>query len=135
MNVTASRASGHAMPRGRRRWRGEWRRRTQRYQGDARPAPRLGSLGSRGLGAAERGSHGRSGCERLIHDAVALGELLQQRKLFLVGVRIQVEREPDLGEPYGRLTIDAERAAEVQLPLGAYASRRDRDLERGRDRL
>ena len=55
----------------------------------------------------------------LVHDAVALGELEQLGDRGLVGVGVQREREPDRPEADRRVAVDAERAAEVDVALGA----------------
>ena len=104
-----------------RRWRWRWRWPWQRRERER-------------LVRAEARRQRRSARERLIDDAVALGQLLQRRKLLVVGVGVELERQADLAEADRRLTIDAERAAEVEVALRAHASRRDGDPERGRDR-
>ena len=38
-------------------------------------------------------------------------------------------------KPTGALLVDAERAAEIEVALGAAPCRRERNFERGRDRL
>ena len=60
--------------------------------------------------------------ERLVHDAVALGQLQQRRELLLVGVACRARSaEPDRAEADRRVAVDAQRPAEVEIALGAHA--------------
>ena len=52
-----------------------------------------------------------------------------------VASAVDREGEADVLEADGRLLVDAERAAEVEVTLGAHRARAQRDLEGGRDRL
>ena len=57
--------------------------------------------------------------ERLVDDAVALGQLQQRRELLVVASVSSSNAEPDRAEADGRVAVDAERAAEVEVALGA----------------
>ena len=81
---------------------------------------------------SERGG-GRRGAQRLKHDAVALGQLEQLVELLLRRVAGELERQADVAEADGRLAVDAERAAEVEIALGAYV-RGGRARRRSRSR-
>ena len=72
---------------------------------------------------------GGAAAQRLKHDAVALGELEQLVELLLRGVAHDVEAQADVAEAHRRLAIDAERAAEVEVALGAQVRRRELDAD------
>ena len=61
--------------------------------------------------------------ERLEHDAVALGEADERGEVLLAGVRVEVEAQADRAEAHGRVAVDTERAAEVEVALGVDAGR------------
>src|SRR6202044_3361067 len=61
----------------------------------------------------------RSASDRLIDHAVALGEFEKLIEFVLRRVGVEVEAEPDLREADRRLLGDAERAAEIEIALGA----------------
>src|ERR1700686_5063171 len=82
-----------------------------------------------GEGGGERSGAG----EGLVDDAVALGELAERGELLLAGVGVELEGEAYVGETNGRVAVDAEGAAEVEVTLCAYVSGGDRDLKRGGD--
>src|SRR5690242_5869402 len=89
---------------------------------------------SGGGGAGERDVQLRAVVERLVDDAVALGQLEQRGELLVVGVRVQLEAQADVPEADGRLLVDAERAFEVEVALGVDAAL-GADVQRGRDGL
>ena len=72
----------------------------------------------------ERRRDRRPVAQRLKHDAVALGELQELIELLLRGVALDVEAQADVAETHRRLAVDAERAAEVEVALGAQVRRR-----------
>ena len=74
-----------------------------------------------------------AGAERLEHHAVALREADERGEVLLAGVRVEVEAQPDRAEAHGRLAVDAERAAEVEVALGQDATAPHVDADRGRD--
>src|SRR3712207_3727059 len=54
-----------------------------------------------------RDAQGRRMGQRLQDDAVALGQLEELVDALRLGVRVEVEAEPDRAEAYGRLPVDA----------------------------
>src|SRR5215212_3196913 len=77
----------------------------------------------------------RAALDGLIHHAIALGELEQLVELLLWRVGVDIEGEADLREADRRVLRHAERAAKIEIALGRYVSRLERDVERGRYRL
>src|SRR5690348_3967626 len=67
-------------------------------------APR-GSSWSWRRSSADDDLHGRPAGERLVDDAVALGQLHQGGELLLVEVVLEVEHEPDRAEAHRRLPV------------------------------
>src|SRR6185503_20260750 len=92
------------------------------------PLPRLEPAVRRPAGlAALRAGAARDPCaqarragERLEHHAVALGQLEQRGEVLLAGVGVELEAQADVLEADGRLLVDTERAAEVQVALGEH---------------
>jgi len=72
--------------------------------------------------------------EGLEHDAVALGEAQERCELVLARVGVELEVQPHVLEADGRLLVDAERPAEVEVALGADGAAAHVELERGGDR-
>jgi hypothetical protein len=60
----------------------------------------------------------------LIDDAVALGQLQQLVELFLRGVGVDGEAQPDLREADQGVLGDAKGTAEIEVALGADGRRR-----------
>src|SRR3954454_7064981 len=54
----------------------------------------------------------------LQHHAVPLGAFKQPRQLVIVGVGVELEPQPDVGETDRCLPIDTEGAPEVEIALG-----------------
>ena len=71
--------------------------------------------------------------ERLEHHAVALREADERGEVLLARVRVEVEAQADRAEAHGRVAVDAERAAEVEVALGVDPAALDVDADRGRD--
>ena len=94
--------------------------------------PRLAALRA-GAGGDADAQLGRPG-ERLKHDAVALGEADERGEILLAGVRVEVEAQADRAKAHGRVAVDAERAAEVEVALGVDPAASHVDADRRRDR-
>ena len=71
--------------------------------------------------------------ERLVDDAVPLGQPKQRVELLVGCVGLQLESQPDRLKADGRILVDGECAPHVELSLGMDATDRDRHLERGGD--
>src|SRR5262245_66131202 len=78
---------------------------------------------------------GRPALERLINDAVALGELEQLIELVLWSLGVDLEAQADRRKANRRILRHAERAPEVEIALGCDLAGFERNVERGRDRL
>src|SRR5947207_4903015 len=78
---------------------------------------------------------GWAALERLIDDAVALGELEQLVELVLRRICLHLEAQANGRKADRRILDDPERAAEVEVALGADLGGLERNVERGRDRL
>src|SRR5262249_52588049 len=89
----------------------------------------------RGSSAIELHLDWRAALERLVDDAGALGELEQLVELVLRRGAVHLEAQADGRKTDRRIFGDPERAAEVEIALGADLSGLERNLERGRDRL
>src|SRR6202166_3396991 len=77
----------------------------------------------------------RSAADRLIDDAIALGELEQLVELVLRHVGGDVEAQANLRQGDRRLLGDAERAAKIEIAFGRHRAGFERHVDRGRDRL
>ena len=84
--------------------------------------------------ARDAGAQPRRPRERLEHDAVALGQAQERGELVLARVGVELEVQPHVLEADRRLLVDAERAAEVEVALGADRAAAHVDAERGGDR-
>src|SRR5262245_11943298 len=73
--------------------------------------------------------------QRLQHYAIAFGELDQLLLLLGARVGVEVEVQADLAEADRRVLRHAERAAEIEISLGAYRSVPELNAERGSHRL
>ena len=61
----------------------------------------------------------RAVLDGLIDHAIALGEFEQEIEFLLRRVGIDVEAQADFGKADRRLLVDAERAAKIEVALGA----------------
>src|SRR5215469_10692975 len=66
--------------------------------------------------------HRRAIADRLINDAITLGQLEKLIELVPRRVGIEVEAEPDLRKAHRCVLGDAERAAEVEVAFGRHHS-------------
>src|SRR5262249_5763556 len=73
--------------------------------------------------------------ERLVDDAIALGELEQRVELVRRRVGLDLEAQANRRKTDRRILGHAERAAKVEIAFGRYLAGLERDVERGRDRL
>src|SRR3954469_20089206 len=69
--------------------------------------------------SGQMSGHGqcRRSCERLVDDAVALGEAQQRLDVLICCIGVQVKGGANRRKTYGRLLVDAERAPEVEVAL------------------
>src|SRR5579863_2019786 len=89
--------------------------------GTTRPAP-VSRSSPRPLPVSELHLHvqlGRRG-ERLVHHAIALSSGDQLIELVSRHSRAKVEYQTDLEKTNRRVTVNPERPAEVQVPLGSH---------------
>src|SRR5713226_9383645 len=70
----------------------------------------------------------------LEHHAIALGELHQRVDLLRARVAVDVKIEANRAETHGGVLGHAQRAAEIEVALGADRAALERQLERGRHR-
>src|SRR4051794_131629 len=63
---------------------------------------------------------GRRRCQRLVDDAVALGQTQQRLQLLVTGVGVEVEVGANRCKSDRCLLVDAKRAAKVQVPLDVH---------------
>src|SRR5262245_43875994 len=94
------------------------------------PEIRPTRIAGSGEGDAEAGAV----TQGLVDDAVPLGQLEELCALGFRRVAVELDREADLAEPDGRVLRHAERAAEVEIALGAKVAAAQRDPQRRRHR-
>src|SRR5262249_32676207 len=70
--------------------------------------------------------------ERLVDDAIALGELEQRVELVRRRVGLDVEAQANRRKTDRRILGDAERAAKVEIAFGRHLGGLERNVERGR---
>src|SRR3954469_8842357 len=70
--------------------------------------------------------------ERLVDDAIALGQPQQCLQLLVGRVSVEVEAGANGREPDRRLLVDAEGAAEVQIALDVHRATAELDADRCR---
>src|SRR4051812_2874191 len=88
-----------------------------RSSAETRASERI--AGSRRAGARRAGHrHLWSATQRLVDDAIALGQPDERRELLLGRVRRQVEVEANALKSHGSVLRHAERAAEIQIAVG-----------------
>jgi hypothetical protein len=75
----------------------------------------------------------RRPAKRLIHDAVAFRQAHERIELLVRSIGLQLERQPDILKPDGRLFRDAQRSAEIEVAFDTNVAGPDLDAERGRD--
>ena len=68
---------------------------------------------------------GRRHGQRLVDDAVTLGEREQGLEVITTELRVELEAEMDLPEAHGCLGIDGHGPAKVKLTLGSYPTAGD----------
>src|SRR5262252_107101 len=105
----------------------------------ASPYQKNGSASIAGIGAELRAAklHLDRGAasERLIDDAIALGQLQELFELVGWRVGVDVEAQANGSKSNRRILGNAERTTEVEITLGRDRGGLDRNVERGRDRL
>src|SRR5215468_11259410 len=105
----------------------------------ASPYQKNGSASIAGIGAELRAAklHLDRGAasERLIDDAIALGQLQELFELVGWRVGVDVEAQANGSKSNRRILDNAERTTEVEITLGRDRGGLDRNVERGRDRL
>src|SRR5207237_4495011 len=78
-------------------------------------------------------AHGRARriAQGLIDHAVALGQLQQAGKLLLAGIDVEGELQADVAKADRRLFGHAQRAAKIEIALGANRSAPQSEAQRG----
>src|SRR3954470_9689594 len=73
------------------------------------------------------------GClqQGLQHHAIPLGAFEQPRQLFIVGVCVELETQPDVGETHWCLPVHTQGAPEVEVAFSPHDPPRHWDVEGG----
>src|SRR3954447_19679735 len=85
--------------------------------------------------SGQMSGHGqrRRGCERLVDDAVALGEAQQCLDVVAAGVSVEIERGANRRKSHRSLLVDTKRAAEIEVSLDVRRASAQLDTDGRRD--